>query len=56
MERLFIQLSDKSQFKKMDPYDRFFGPGTHLTSDRKRVRDVEHTFPDENTHENTHIK
>ncbi len=31
MERLFIQLMYKSQFKKIDPYDWFCGPGSHMT-------------------------
>ncbi len=29
MENLFIQMMYKSQFKKNDPYDWFFGPGSH---------------------------
>ncbi len=30
MESLFIQMMDKSQFLKIDPYDWFCGPGSHV--------------------------
>ncbi len=30
MESLFIQMMYKSQFQKIDPYDWFCGPGSHL--------------------------
>ncbi len=32
MESLFIQMMYKSQFWKIDPYDWFCGPGSHLAS------------------------